>query len=129
MWTVILWQYLLFGCSGSSTNSWTTIDDCTSLQKGQIRDDCYGQFLIELFKEDANRGLQIIQQEISEPNVRDFLYLEVTRKVDPTNTRYCQLIQSTTLAKRCTTLVSRPHLHRETLRGSQPTQNPQRKPQ
>jgi len=129
MWIVLLWQHLWFGCSGSSTNDWASVDDCSTLQKGQIRDDCYGQFLIDVFKQDANRGLRIIQEEISEPNVRDFLYLEVTRKVDPTTTRYCQLIQSTTLAKRCTTLVSRPHLHRETLRGSQPTQSPQRKPQ
>jgi hypothetical protein len=129
MWIVLLWQHLWFGCSGSSTNDWVSVDDCSTLQKGQIRDDCYGQFLIDVFKQDANRGLRIIQEEISEPNVRDFLYLEVTRKVDPTTTRYCQLIQSTTLAKRCTTLVSRPHLHRETLRGSQPTRSPQRKPQ
>lgn len=129
MWTIVAWFMLGWGCSGTTQTAWQSIDDCTSLQKGQIRDDCYGQFLVDVFKQDANRGRQIIQQEISDPNVKDFLYLEVTRKVDPTTTRYCQLIQSATLAKRCTTLVSRPHLHRETLRGQEKQASPQRVPQ
>ena len=77
--------------------------------------------------------MEIMQQEISNDNVRDYLWLEVTRKVDPTTTKFCQLIQSQTLLKRCQTLVSRPHLHRETLRQNEKTQqgtpSPQRKPQ
>ena len=129
MWTVILWQYLLFGCSGSSTNSWTTINDCTSLQKGQIRDDCYGQFLIKLFKEDANRGLQIIQQEISEPNVRDFLYLEVTRK----GRSYQYEVLSTDSIYNTGQTLYNIGVSSSFTSGNfsdlQPTQNPQRKPQ
>ena len=129
MFTIFVFLKMTCGCIGATQPEWSSIDDCDSMSIGQIRDDCYGHFLIDVFKQDANRGLRILQQDISDKNVRDFLYLEVTRKVDPTTTRYCQLIESPTLAKRCTTLVSRPHLHRETLRDNKKQPTPKRQPQ
>ena len=118
------------GCQSGDTPKWTTAEDCQTLQKGTDKDDCYGHFIVEIFQQDSKKGMQIIQQEVSDPNVQDFLWLEITRKVDPTTTRYCQLIQSQTLNKRCKTLVSRPHLHRETLRKrSEKEPVPTRKPQ
>lgn len=117
-------------CQGTSTSAWTTQEDCQLLPMGSDKDDCWGQFIVEIFQQDSQKGMKIIQQEVSDPNVQDFLWLEITRKVDPTTTRYCQLILSQTLKKRCQTLVSRPHLHRETLRKrSESTPAPTGKPQ
>ena len=131
-WCVIA-SILFMGCQSTPDKGWSTQEDCASLPAGNVKDDCYGHFIVDIFKSDAKRGMEIMQQEISNDNVRDYLWLEVTRKVDPTTTKFCQMIQSQTLLKRCQTLVSRPHLHRETLRQNekkqQSTPAPQRKPQ
>ena len=126
----VLCTVTTISCQGTSAPSWTTQEDCQTLPKGSEKDDCWGHFIVEIFQQDSKKGMEIIQQEVSDPNVQDFLWLEITRKVDPTTTRYCQLIQSQTLKKRCQTLVSRPHLHRETLRErSESKPNQTRKPQ
>tara|TARA_B110000305_G_C18918441_1_gene393950 strand:- start:102 stop:506 length:405 start_codon:yes stop_codon:yes gene_type:complete len=128
--TMVCWMVALSGCTGSSAKAWTTVEDCSVLELGDVKDDCWGHFIVEVYKKDAKRGMEIMQQEISNDSVRDYLWLEITRKVDPTTTKFCQMIQSKTLLKRCQTLVSRPHLHRETLRKKQESSSaPQRKPQ
>ena len=131
-WCVIA-SLFLFACQSANDKGWSTQADCASLTMGNVKDDCYGHFIVDIFKSDSSRGMEIMQKEISNDNVRDYLWLEVTRKVDPTTTKFCQLIKSQTLLKRCQTLVSRPHLHRETLRQNekvqQGTPTPQRKPQ
>ena len=123
----------ILGCQSTPDKGWSTQEDCVALPAGDVKDDCYGHFIVDIFKSDAKRGMDIMQQEISNDSVRDYLWLEITRKVDPTTTKFCQLIQSQTLMKRCQTLVSRPHLHRETLRQNDKSQKgtptPQRKPQ
>lgn len=133
---------LLTACQSSSGKGWTTQEDCAALTSGDSKDDCYGHFIVDIFKEDSQRGMKIMNEEISNESVRDYLWLEITRKVDPTTTKFCQLIKTETLKKRCQTLVSRPHLHRETLRKNEQNQRgkgqqnngqknktPQRKPQ
>lgn len=124
---------LTVACQSTPEKGWSTLEDCAALPVGNTKDDCFGQFIVDIFKSDSKRGMEIMQQEISNDSVRDYLWLEITRKVDPTTTKFCQLIQSQTLLKRCATLVSRPHLHRETLRQNEKTQqgtpSPQRKPQ
>ena len=124
---------LIMGCQSEPSNSWSSVDDCAAIAPGNPQDDCWGHFIVDVFKTDSKRGMDIMQNKISSDSVRDYLWLEVTRKVDPTTTKFCQQIQSKTLAKRCQTLVSRPHLHRETLRGNEPTPKtkatPPRKPQ
>ncbi len=127
------------GCQSGPSNNWGSVDDCAAIPSGNLQDDCWGHFIVDVFKTDSKRGMDIMQNKISSDSVRDYLWLEVTRKVDPTTTKFCQQIQSKTLTKRCQTLVSRPHLHRETLRGTkgkegkESNQNtkvvPQRKPQ
>ena len=123
----------IFACQSTPDKGWVTQEDCADLPSGDVKDDCFGHFIVDIFKSDAKRGMEIMQQEISNDSVRDYLWLEITRKVDPTTTKFCQLIQSKTLLKRCQTLVSRPHLHRETLRQNdnspKGTPTPQRKPQ
>ena len=131
-WCIIASVWIM-ACQSTPDKGWSTQEDCASLPMGNVKDDCYGHFIVDIFKSDAKRGMEIMQQEISNDNVRDYLWLEITRKVDPTTTKFCQMIQSQTLLKRCQTLVSRPHLHRETLRqndqSQQGTPKPQRKPQ
>ena len=124
---------LTVACQSTPDKGWSTKEDCAALPAGNIKDDCFGHFIVDIFKSDSKQGMEIMQQEISNDSVRDYLWLELTRKVDPTTTKFCQLIQSQTLMKRCQTLVSRPHLHRETLRQNEKkpkgTPAPQRKPQ
>ena len=123
----------ILACQSTPKASWSTQEDCAALPAGDVKDDCFGHFIVDIFKSDPKRGMQIMQQEISNDRVRDYLWLEITRKVDPTTTKFCQLIQSQTLMKRCQTLVSRPHLHRDTLRENKADESrkpaPQRKPQ
>ena len=132
-YTYIVVILLTVACQSTPDVAWNTQEDCSALPPGNTKDDCFGQFIVDIFKSDSKRGMEIMQQEISNDSVRDYLWLEITRKVDPTTTKFCQLIQSQTLLKRCATLVSRPHLHRETLRQNDKTQqgtpSPQRKPQ
>ena len=128
----IMMSLLFMACQSTTKKEWSTQEDCATLPAGDIKDDCYGHFIVDIFKSDSKRGMVIMQQEISNDSVRDYLWLEITRKVDPTTTKFCQLIQSQTLLKRCQTLVSRPHLHRETLRQNESQKNktvPQRQPQ
>lgn len=133
MYLLVTLMFSMFGCQSSSDKGWSTAEDCATLESGDVKDDCWGHFIVDIYKADPKRGMDIMQQEISNSDVRDYLWLEITRKVDPTTTKFCQQIVSKTLAKRCQTLVSRPHLHRETLRqqgnpDKQP-KAPQRKPQ
>ena len=124
MWLLVL----LFACTGTKQKAWTQSSDCENLSMGTEKDDCWGQFLVDEFKNDRKRGADIIVNQISDPKVQDFLWLEVTRKVDPSNMQYCKRIEDPTLKSRCQTLVNRPHLHRETLRQNEKG-TPQRKPQ
>ena len=131
LYTLVITSIL--GCQSTPKASWSTQEDCAGLPAGDVKDDCFGHFIVDIFKSDSKRGMEIMRQEISNDGVRDYLWLEITRKVDPTTTKFCQLIQSQTLMKRCQTLVSRPHLHRDTLRENKATESrkpaPQRKPQ
>lgn len=120
---------LFFGCTGEKV--WETQEDCHQLEKGDIKDDCWSNFIVDVFAGDRKSGAKIMEDQISNSKVRDFLWLEITRKVDPSSMTYCKEIKDKTLLERCKTLVSRPHLHRETLRDSKPKKKlvPSRKPQ
>ena len=106
-------------------------EDCHQLKRRDIKDDCWSNFIVDVFMQDKAEGEKIMEEQISNSKVRDFLWLEITRKVDPTSMIYCKKIQDKTLLERCRTLVSRPHLHRETLRTNESNkkQVPPRKPQ
>ena len=94
-WYVIV-SILFMGCQSTLTKVGVQ-EDCASLPIGNVKDDCYGHFIVDIFKSDPKSGMKIMQQEISNDDVRDYLWLEVTRKVDPTTTKFCQLIKSQTL--------------------------------
>lgn len=106
-----------------------TPEECASLPMGVEKDDCWGNCIIEVFSADSQKGMQIMESEISNPKVRDFLWLEITRKINPTTMTYCKKIADKDLFNRCQTLVSRPHLHRESLRSNEGTSAPVNKQQ
>ena len=119
--------FVLFACRQTS---WSSASDCHGLEKGLDKDNCWSVHLVDVFKQDPTKGSQIIEQDISDQKVQDFLWLEMTREVDPTTMTYCKKITDKGLLERCRLLVSRPHLHRDTLRkrdqsGGIPSSKPQ----
>jgi len=105
---------LLAACTGSMP---TTEDGCSALSAATERDECLAAIAPTVFAEDPQKGEQLILK-IEDPNIRDFVYLTITRTLDPGNPTWCQRIQEPALKQRCMVLVSRPHLHRELLKES-----------
>ncbi len=92
---------------------WEKIEDCAEERSVERRDECYAELLPELFRSDPEGAARMVEERIEDARLRDFVYLEVTRKVDPGSYRWCREIEEELLAERCRVLVSRPHLHRE----------------
>jgi hypothetical protein len=72
----------------------------------------------QLFREDPKEAPSIIEEQVGDSLVRDFIWLTVTREVDPGSYKYCERIQESALGERCRVLVSRPHLHRALLESA-----------
>ena len=106
---------LTLGCSGGS--GFSSAADCEGLSMGEQADECWAQHAAEVFRTDPNRGVEIVENKVSDQRVKDFIWLTVTREVDPSSYKYCDRIQEEALAERCRVLVSRPHLHRELLKA------------
>ena len=100
-------------------------DDCKRLA-GADRDECQAH-APALFKEDAAAGTRLVDEQVQDQTVKDFIWLTITREVDPTSYKYCDRIQETATAERCRVLVSRPHPHRELLRDRDATGPPARR--
>ena len=107
---MILALLLLLGCG---SDHFVKVDECESLASGARQDTCWSETLPNLFRTDRARAERLTKERVSDPRVRDFIWLSVTRDVDPGSTRYCELIEETAMKERCRVLVSRPHLHRE----------------
>ncbi len=103
----MLW--ILIACSLGEPS---TPSDCESKLSAGAKDECYAKVAPDLFRTDPAAGQKLVEENIADVTVRDFVYLKVTREVDPSTTRYCERIQDRVLADRCRVLVSRPHLHR-----------------
>jgi hypothetical protein len=86
--------------------------DCASVLSQGAKNECYAKVAPELFRTDPEAGIKLVQTEITDTTIQDFVFLKVTREIDPSTPRYCELIQDKVLADRCRVLVSRPHLHR-----------------
>lgn len=111
---------LLLACT---TKPPTRPEDCEGLD-GAARDECYAVVLPELFRTDPARGIALTESAVTDPTVRDFVWLTVTRDVDPNSNKYCDRIQDSVLAERCRVLVSRPHLHRGLVDGARAPKTP-----
>jgi hypothetical protein len=79
------------------------------------RDECYAAQLPELFLTEPRAASNMVQERIDDPLVRDFVYLTVSRDLDPAGGRWCERISSEVVAERCRVLVRRPHLQRARL--------------
>ena len=116
---------LLWACSGSAP---TSLADCETMKPGPQADECWAKFLPELFRTDPQRASEQVEKQVQDQRVRDFIWLTVTREVDPGSYKYCEKIEESPLAERCRVLVSRPHLHRELSKerggGGQPPNGP-----
>jgi hypothetical protein len=90
----------------------TSHEACASLS-GAARDDCYTRTLPVVFCTDVDAGVKLVEDQVADPVVRDFIWLEVTTKVAPQTPRWCERIADSALKERCITVVRRPHLHRD----------------
>ncbi len=88
------------------------------------RDECYAGLLPALFAVDPDRAATLTEERVVDPLVRDFVYLEVAREIDPGGGRWCERIQAQAVADRCRVLARRPHLQRELLGDRLPTGTP-----
>ncbi len=114
----MVWLGALTVLLGCFAPSWNTADDCLSERSAAQADECWAAIAPQLFRADRDRGEQLITEHVTDPQVADFIWLTVTREVDPSSYRYCERIIEPALQERCRVLVSRPHLHRELLKAS-----------
>lgn len=112
---MILFFLTAFGCSNQS--EWTGPEDCETLEMGETKDQCWSVHLMELFRTDPETAQNIAENQIQDSRIRDFVYLGVTREIDPSTTRWCNKMEDSSMIERCKVLVSRPHLHREILQN------------
>lgn len=103
---------LLAACGGSGGTTYDDPEQCKAMPAGAERDECWAATAAELFRSDPQNAEAIIMEQVQDPKILDFIWLTVTREVDPGSYRYCEKIQEPALAERCKVLVSRPHLHR-----------------
>jgi len=66
---------------------------------------------VETARADRAAGEALVE-EITDPLVKDYTWLTITREVDPGTPEYCRRIQKREIRDRCEMLVRRPHLHR-----------------
>lgn len=98
---------------GCTPEEFTSVDQCEAMSGGASQDACWAETLPALYRTERARAETLTRERVSDPRVRDYIYLTVTRDVDPGSIRYCEMIEETALKERCRVLVSRPHLHRE----------------
>lgn len=119
MLSALMW--LAFACS-SQTPSYDSPDACAALPAGAQRDECWSLQAVPLFqryRSQPDLAEQVIEEQVSNPDIRDFIWLEVTKGFAPQSYRYCERILNGALKERCKTIVSRPHLHRELLQSAE----------
>lgn len=117
-WPTLIRTAGLLGALACSTGP-SGPDDCQQMAAGSARDECWATHAPELFRSTSNReeAAALIEQQVGDSQVRDFIWLTITREVDPSSFIFCQKIEEQALAERCRVLVSRPHLHRELVGG------------
>ena len=112
----------LLACSSPPPASW---EDCAALG-GADRLDCLSQQLPKVFCEDPARGEALVNEQVEDATVRDYIWYRVTSDVEPNNARWCAKIGDSAIKERCQSVVKRPHLQRGVTplcpgRGAAPT--------
>ncbi|MBN1335747.1 MAG: hypothetical protein JXB39_07280 [Deltaproteobacteria bacterium] len=104
-----LWLAFLAACGRSEPPS---PEVCQTLPKGVQADECWAAALPILARTDPDRAERYADEHITDNRTRDFLFLQITREVDPSTLRWCNRIEEKVVQERCRVLVRRPHLHR-----------------
>ena len=106
----MLWLLLAASCD---PRTYTSSAECVGVSEGVERDNCYTQTLPKLFCTDEAAGVKLVEEGVGDQVSRDFVWLQVTSKVDPYTSRWCDRIVDETLKKRCLAHRERPHLHKD----------------
>ncbi|MCB9759634.1 MAG: hypothetical protein H6739_07310 [Alphaproteobacteria bacterium] len=109
-WRALFGVAFALSCTGGA--SWKTAQDCEGIADTKVADECYSAVAKAVFKADEAAG-EAMMLKISDPVVRDYTYMMVTRELYPSDAKYCALIQDPRIAARCRVINQRPHLHRE----------------
>jgi len=107
---------LLLAACGPSLDpaDWHQVSDCGAIEDTRWADECYAHLAVDVMRASDEAGEALIAA-ITEPLVRDYVLLKVTREVHPGTPAYCRRIERAELKGRCDLIVRRPHLHRELL--------------
>jgi hypothetical protein len=104
-----LWIAIVAACGRSVPSD---AKDCEGLAKGDRADECWAAVIPTLARTDPDLAVKVAEERVTDDQTRDFLYLQITREVDPGNARWCNRIRERIVQERCAVLVRRPHLHR-----------------
>jgi hypothetical protein len=89
-----------------------TVADCSGPATRAQQDECLAKVVVALWPTDHEGATRVADQQITDPLVRDFAWLQVVMQADPQNASVCARIEDATLKARCDTRVQRPHLNR-----------------
>lgn len=106
----MMWLLLAASCG---PRTYETSTECAGVGSAVERDNCYTQTLPKLFCTDEAAAVKLVEEGVSEQVSRDFIWLQVTSKVDPYTRQWCDRIVDDTLKKRCEERQVRPHLHKQ----------------
>ena len=104
---MVLFLIFIAGCGGDSIS---TMDDCVGLAKSPQADACFTEFAVELVKRDGSKGEKVISDGVENPKVLDYIWLTLSKELELSNYRYCDMIVESAMEDRCRTIVGRPHL-------------------
>jgi hypothetical protein len=114
------WLWPVLACGIGAT---PTPERCAAMGAGERRDACYAAVAVEMFQSDPASAAERIAADVGQARVRDFIYLTVTREVDPSSKKYCDRIETPAIAERCNIMVHRPHLHRALIESRKSAEN------
>ena len=84
--------------------------DCEAMPMGDEKDRCWSEQILDEFLKNHDQAVQIVEEQISDPDIRDFIWYLVSTSLVPYSPRYCERIQSSVLRERCLAPLRRPHL-------------------
>lgn len=91
---------------------YTSPEDCVDLGESARASDCWVETVMPLMSTDR-AAAEAWVDKIPDAQTRDYIWNEVTIKLNPSDARYCKRIENERVRKSCLDVVHRPHLHRE----------------
>ena len=87
------------------------VERCESMEPSAERDACIAEVAVEAVREDEERGVALVLS-VGDLDLKDNLLFRLTREVDSTTTRWCDLMEGSRFRERCVATVNRPHIRR-----------------